>query len=816
MSKKSHYFLIGALSTQQDDANIGNSGPSGDSSDSTSLLEIVPSHPLSKELCSSIVKENAPMAVVAGPSGSSENLEIHGGNLFHNDPAKWIANDYFREYVALHGCTQNIKENDFVRSERTYPDGSKRFLSLSLFERKLQNGEKAPRTWLVYSESKGAVICAPCFLFGKRDDTSFSNNKEGFKDWKHANERVLEHESSFAHKQCVLDLKQRANVLGRIDHALVVQLEEEILYWRNVLKRVIAAVKCLASRGLPFRGNTEVFGEYDNGNFMMMMEFLSQFDPFMEEHIRKYGNKGSGSTSYLSKTTYEEIIEILAQKVTSTIMEELKTAKYYSIILDSTPDISHIDQLSFIIRYVKPFGTAVERFIILLDNTGHKGEDLYNIVISTLQFYEIEIQNMRGQSYDNAANMSGQYKGLQARIKEDNPLAEFTPCAAHSLNIVGTHAAESCFEAQEFFSVTVQNVYNFFSESPQRWKILQNFAESRKLHLKSLSTTRWSARADAVRVLVQFWPNIIQALKSYETSPTEKSIIKNRARGLRIRLERLESAIMASVWFVLLDRFNATSQKLQGVSTSMSDVLDLYESLIKLIEDTRSNFQLYEDRAKEISVNQQYERDIQRRGTRTRRSDETSEGEINFDGRAHFRINTFNVILNQLDSDLRERYIGYKNIYKKFEALMNFGTLDQEALREKARTLQTFYSSDLESPQFEDELYHFQRYCQEKKIEKNSPSQILEEIREKSLQIVFPNVDIAYRMFISTAVTNCSAERSFSCLKRVKNYLRSTQAQNRLNFLMTLAVEADLLSQINFDEVIQNFAEKKARKKSLI
>ena len=41
------------------------------------------------------------------------------------------------------------------------------------------------------------------------------------------------------------------------------------------------------------------------------------FDPILEEHIRKFGNKGSGSSSYISKTIYEEFIQLLAQKVSA-------------------------------------------------------------------------------------------------------------------------------------------------------------------------------------------------------------------------------------------------------------------------------------------------------------------------------------------------------------------------------------------------------------------------------------------------------------------------------------------------------------------
>lgn len=71
--------------------------------------------------------------------------------------------------------------------------------------------------------------------------------------------------------------------------------------WKNVLRRVVAVVKALTSRGLLLRGHDEHFGSVHNGNFMMVLEVRSQFDPFLEEHIREYGNKGSGSTSYLSK-----------------------------------------------------------------------------------------------------------------------------------------------------------------------------------------------------------------------------------------------------------------------------------------------------------------------------------------------------------------------------------------------------------------------------------------------------------------------------------------------------------------------------------
>ena len=49
------------------------------------------------------------------------------------------------------------------------------------------------------------------------------------------------------------------------------------------------------------------------------------------------------------------------------------------------------------------------------------------------------------------------------------------------------------------------------------------------------------------------------------------------------------------------------------------------------------------------------------------------------------------------------------------------------------------------------------------------------------------------------AITNSSYETSFSCLKIIKNYLRSTMSEKRLNDLAVLSIESDTLEAISFD-----------------
>ena len=131
--------------------------------------------------------------------------------------------------------------------------------------------------------------------------------------------------------------------------------------------------------------------------------------------------------------------------------------------------------------------------------------------------------------------------------------------------------------------------------------------------------------------------------------------------------------------------------------------------------------------------------------------------------------------------------------------------MDNREIRKRAECLRMFYTSDLESS-LDDEFVHFHAYCTEKTMEKNSPSDLQKILRENDLYIEFQNVEIAYQIFITLAVTNCGAERSFSCLRRFKNYLRSTMSTNRLNSLAILCIESDVLQCFDCEDLIDQFA----------
>ena len=59
---------------------------------------------------------------------------------------------------------------------------------------------------------------------------------------------------------------------------------------------------------------------------------------------------------------------------------------------------------------------------------------------------------------------------------------------------------------------------------------------------------------------------------------------------------------------------------------------------------------------------------------------------------------------------------------------------------------------------------------------------------------------------------NVRAERAFSCLKRIKTYLRSTIGQDRLSSLAILNIENEYINLIDLDAVIDEFGNIKNRR----
>ena len=196
-----------------------------------------------------------------------------------------------------------------------------------------------------------------------------------------------------------------------------------------------------------------------------------------------------------------EFIQLLSNAVIAKIASIVTASKYYSVILDCTPDVSHVEQLSVVLRCVQITGRSVdvvEHFVGYLVAEESTGFGLTETFLERLKELKLPISDCRGQGYDNGANMRGRKKGVQARILSLERRALFMPCGCHSLNLVVSDMAKSSIVAMTLFG-TVQRIYVLFSSSTQRWSILKDHVKT--LTLKPLCETRWESRVNSIKAI---------------------------------------------------------------------------------------------------------------------------------------------------------------------------------------------------------------------------------------------------------------------------------------------------------------------------
>ncbi|GBP58944.1 Zinc finger MYM-type protein 1 [Eumeta japonica] len=387
------------------------------------------------------------------------------------------------------------------------------------------------------------------------------------------------------------------------------------------------------------------------------------------------------------------------------------------------PDISHVDQLTLIVRYVLPSG-PVERFVKFLDMEGHTAEQLAQSLLDFLSESGIDIKDCRGQSYDNASNMSGKYTGLQARIKEIN---------------------------------------------------------------------KWSARADATKALLCGFMTIKQVLEDIFNNVDQKAECRNKAYGLVSTMNKLETGIMTITWNGILERLQATSASLQSSDQDLNTGYALYESLYGYVQAMRSTFSDIEARAKDLTNCEEYQQQSSRRIKRNTKYDHFS-GSTTFD----------------------DGFVENQTHGQRFEVQLKF--LTTEEILEKSSNMFSAYEDDLENSlggelvQFAELLKTDVAIVIDSKKQEPLEQQFYKFLINNSLGSCFPNLEIALRIYLSLMITNCSGERSFSTLKRIKTELRNTMGQERLNHLTLLNIEHDLLKEVDIESIISKFAHIKSRK----
>ena len=125
--------------------------------------------------------------------------------------------------------------------------------------------------------------------------------------------------------------------------------------------------------------------------------------------------------------------------------------------------------------------------------------------------------------------------------------------------------------------------------------------------------------------------------------------------------------------------------------------------------------------------------------------------------------------------------------------------MTEEKIQASASRFSQFYANDVSEKKLNEEVIDL-KMIQSSNFghETLAPLSLLNRISVLNLSGIFPNVRVVLRIFCTIPATVASAERSFSKLKMIKNYLRSTMTQDRLNDLAILSIESDLAREVDF------------------
>ncbi|XP_061440730.1 zinc finger MYM-type protein 1-like [Rhineura floridana] len=322
-------------------------------------------------------------------------------------------------------------------------------LSKDWFYKMMPNGKKILQSWMVYSLVNENLYWFCCRLFAVSATDTTSKFVTGFQMWWKLSPKVHNHETSEQHLRCLEKWKTLAAGLRlhkTIDAKTIALMEMEKEKWRDILHRLLDITLFLAKQNLAFHGHKEDESSLNKGNFLEMVEMLSKYDPVLKEHLMRLKRstcKLKVSVSYLAPKTQNEFISAPANHVKEMLVKDIKSTKYFGIMFDSTPDISHTDQMSKVIRYVKINNRKVEVkevFLGFFPLKGKKAADLSSDILKNLESDGLDIMMYSAQGYDNAATMAGIHGGVQAILKGNNKKAIFNGYQIKSHQGSSSHA----------------------------------------------------------------------------------------------------------------------------------------------------------------------------------------------------------------------------------------------------------------------------------------------------------------------------------------------------------------------------------------
>jgi hypothetical protein len=614
----------------------------------------------------------------------------------------------------------------------------------------------------------------------------------------------MQHQSSDSHNESVEKLGNCTR------EPISVQLDSQILaeqkLARTSLQHIFSCVKFLSQQGFPFRAH-----EHHDGAFINLMKEKACFSPEVAQWMTKRKN-------WLSDTIQNEIVEIVSHNLLRTICLEIQSCDFIGLVADGTTDVSGTEQLSICVQYASNDFEIKNMFIGFYNPPDTKAVTITKCIKDVLLRQNIPLSFLHGCAFDGAANMSGQHTGVKALLNKDCPDALFIHCANHSLDLVLQEVTRSVRLVAECLQF-VRDSANFIRESPKRRQLFQESFDDNTpaISLQALCPTRWCVRYSAISRILDHYQNVERTLLTIKSEKSNHGDVKARAAGLH------KQCIQSKIYFALLvckrlfGECEECARMLQGSNVTAKAVNEAINVLLKSLERMRSeslfNEILTEVRKKSSHLNLQ--NPLPKRFTKT-------PGALRHDGKSiadeeacwtyedKWRRNYYEV-LDLVTAELKRRF-DQKHIntaIARENLLISEGCCDEDI--QNARL-----PRKIDIARLRRQLFQLHDLAAAKKVKIDSIACVQNLILsvEPITRTLFSEVQLLMRLILCLPVSAASAERSFSSLRRLKTWTRSTMTQKRTTHLALLFVHRELVENLSWTQMMEEFVSRSTERRS--
>lgn len=556
---------------------------------------------------------------------------------------------------------------------------------------------------------------------------------------------------------------------------------------KKALLKIFSSILYLTRQGLAIRGHTD-----ENSNLQQLLTLRSEDSCELKNWLSRTKYK------WISHEVQNEMISLLSKCVQKNLIGQIKNCKYYSIILDETTDSSCKEQVSICFRIVDKKLNVFELFLGFFETKFTDAATLYSLLTNVLSQFELDLSDCRGQCYDGAANVSGHITGLQKRINNVEPRALYVHCSAHTLNLVVQDSMMTVERSRDFL-VLLKSLIVFVRNSPKRQSIFNDLQVENNLPSKSLRPfcpTRWCMRIVSLKTVSINYETIIEFLK---TLSNEKSEVGAIAKGFLKKITKFDFLFLTNLMISIFDRVELLNAELQRVTLSFQEAQNKIKNVRASIQEQRNigfDTVWYESKIKsnELGLKEKNETRIRKPN---KRFIEGSESHIFSDIQDEYRALFYEIIdvtLVSLDRRFQKNVIEHLSSVERF--IIGKETSHKDIIQ--------FYGSDFDGDKLKLHRDMFLDVAKSRNVPIKNAEDVLKLIRnDDALSEMLPELKKLLCIMLVIPVSSCTSERSFSALRRLKTYIRSTMSQPRLNDISLLHVHHD--EELNLDIVANEF-----------